>query len=944
MGISPLPTITATMSAEYQQELDILHKLQAHALTNSQITILAYILDNPFLPLSWKLAIYNYLSSLQLQISPVGVTISVICFPIFVLIFMYLLVRFILFLIKTLVPYILSKFGKEENNKTFLELTFPSDTSKTAYATEELYKLIHTLARRKSLRESLTGVKKQYSLEVVSTKALGIRFLLVTPSKNSDILKRSLLSYLPGIKIKEVDDYLSNDTKEINQSIGIAELKLSSHFALPLNKQKALDEHDPIAYITGHMTGLSKDDLVAFQVITTPVLSSTHANTVLEANVIRRKMYRQEALTPILQKGIVAKLSSVPGLNILIFILKALAKISSVLFIFIIHLPMAVMDSSGNSLPFMETKIKVIPSEILNPYEQELKTIVKEKIDKHLFETTIRILVKGKDTEEMNMRMSGILSSFGLLSSPFQTITTKGAIGLNIVKTRFNDFKDRKLSRSTVFNENPILSISELSDIYHFPYLVTTKTEDLAKSLSPDFPAPLELKNNDDLDCVFGKNYYGNQETEIGLTDDQRARHVYILGKTGSGKSTVIFNMAKEDIQKDRGVAVIDPHGDLAEDLLSVVPMERLNDLVYFNPFDLKFPIGINLLELDETLEGDELELEKELVAEGVISVFRRIFSKEEYVNAHRIEYILRNTIYTSFAVSDRTLFTLYKLLNDKKYRTGIVNSLEDEDLKSFWRNEFGKAGSYQAVKMAAGVTAKIGRFLFSPTAKRIIEQEKSTINFEKILNNKKILICNLSEGKIGEDTAQVLGLTILAKIHQAALKRARNEQTDRVPFYLYVDEFQNFATTSFTRILSGGRKFGLRLTLAEQSTAQQQDRSVVDVILANIGTVICFATSSPIDEQMMEPQFFPLITRENLTNLPKYKFYIKLTATNPEEPFSGETIKPVIKKDKQLISQLIEASRINNAREYKNNKNKSKIVKKDNKTKEIGKIAKHKK
>src|SRR5258708_1091063 len=223
--------------------------------------------------------------------------------------------------------------------------------------------------------------------------------------------------------------------------------------------------------------------------------------------------------------------------------------------------------------------------------------------------------------------------------------------------------------------------------------------------------------------------------------------------------------------------------------------------------------------------------------------MFRRVFSNDETTNADRIEYILRNAIYTAFTLKKRTIFTVYELLNNPDFRKKVVKDLEDENLKSFWKNEFDKAGNYQIVKMISGVTAKVGRFLFSPTAKRILEQERSTINFDDILDQGKILLCNLSEGKLGDDTSQLLGITIITKIHQAALRRSRNNPKDRKPFYLFVDEFQNFATTSFTKLLSGGRKFGLRVTIAEQSTAQQKERNIVDVILANTGTVICFRT-----------------------------------------------------------------------------------------------------
>ncbi|MDO8657636.1 MAG: type IV secretory system conjugative DNA transfer family protein, partial [Candidatus Levybacteria bacterium] len=209
-------------------------------------------------------------------------------------------------------------------------------------------------------------------------------------------------------------------------------------------------------------------------------------------------------------------------------------------------------------------------------------------------------------------------------------------------------------------------------------------------------------------------------------------------------------------------------------------------------------------------------------------------------------------------------------------------------------------------------VTAKIGRFLFSPTAKRILEQPKSTINFDELMNSGKIIICNLSQGKLGEDTFRLLGITIMTKIQQAALKRSNMPENQRKPFYLYVDEFQNFATHSFTKMLSEGRKYKLRVTLAEQSTSQQDDRNIVNVILANVTTVVCFRTANYVDEELMLNQFAPYVEKGEIANLPKYNFYIKVSALEPEEPFSGETIYTPLKKDDTKIEKLIGSSRKN--------------------------------
>jgi len=901
------------MDSVDSQQLELLNQLQSNLLSNDQVFSLYVALSLP-LPVSWRLAFYNFLTSLPEPFSsPIWMTIIFVLSPVLILLSLFILYKLILKLIRS-APKILSLFGAKQETKKTLQLIFPSDTSKSAYATEELFTLLHSLSRQLSFKDRLFFRKNEYSLEIVSSKSEGIRYLLSADSKFIQIIKHNLLSYLPGIKVKEITSYF-NAEKIDNTKTKLIELKLANHFALPLEDQKVLAENDPITYLTGAMTNLKAKELIAYQIVVTPIINEFHQKIVRQLAELKTKLYQGLPLTSSLFKSGLQKLEDIPVLSIFYFLIKIVWKVSSAIISFVFSMIIGFFDTSGKSVPFLQRK-KSSPQEILNPYEEQLAVVVKNKIDSSLFETNIRLLIIGQHSKEIKTKASGLLASFGQLSSSYQSLVSKNYLVKNL-KIKLKQFSQKSLSQNTTFNPNPILSISELSDLYHFPYGKSTKSEGLVTSHSSELPSPLSVKNNSNLDVVFGKNRYGENESDIGLTDDDRSRHVYTIGQTGSGKTTIIFHMAKDDIQKGRGVAVIDPHGDLAEDLLYTVPKDRFNDCIYFNPFDLKYPIGINLLELKECADEDELEQEKELVCESVISIFRRLFSKEEGSDSHRIEYILRNTIYTAFTVKDSTIFTVYDLLNNPDFRKRITLGLEDKNLVNFWKNEFGKAGNYQAVKMVSGVTAKIGRFLFSPTAKRMLEQPKSTINFDEIIDKGKILICNLAEGKLGEDTSQLLGTTIIAKLQQAFMRRVRTKASKRIPFYLFVDEFQNFATSSFSKLLSGGRKFGLRLTIAEQSTAQQDDRNMVNVILANTGTIICFRTASPIDEQLMLDQFSPYVKKGDIGNLPRFKFYMKLSAVEPEEPFSGQTIPIVLDRDENRFNQLIEASRKNWARAY---------------------------
>ena len=372
-----------------------------------------------------------------------------------------------------------------------------------------------------------------------------------------------------------------------------------------------------------------------------------------------------------------------------------------------------------------------------------------------------------------------------------------------------------------------------------------------------------------------------------------------------------------QDINAGKGVAFIDPHGDAAQKLLRFIPQSRINDVVYLNPRDIKHPIGLNLLELPEGLDEDELLVEQEKVTEAVVSVLRKVFADDD-VNAHRIEAMLRNTIRTAFTTDQPTLFTCLELLRNSSYRNKVVAKLTDPHLKDFWKEEFGKAGGMQRVSMTKGLTHRLDRFESSEFVKRMMSQKKSTINFEDIIDSGKILICNFSTD-MGEDTSTLFGTMVLAKLKIAAERRSEQSEVSRKPFYVYVDEFQNFATTPFVKMLSASRKYKLYLTIAEQSTAQQEEQRLTEAILANVSTVVCFGLGSPADERLLLSRFEPQLKQGNLLNQPAYNFYVRVKAEEPIEPVSGETlVLPPTLASEERAEAIIEASRENYGVEWK--------------------------
>lgn len=771
-----------------------------------------------------------------------------------------------------------------------LEITPPARGDRSPLATSQLFTALHGLGIAGNVIEKSLGAPSIFTLEIESSKAMGIRYLLRSPKDKLSSLERLIHAYMPDVKIARIDG-LQNKTATFRQ---VVSYKQKKHYAFPLKAQEDLDAHDPIGYLTSAMANPANDEQLIFQVLATPVVNreaESIANKILDnedlLNTLQHRRFDMRGVFNIINKFTFGILDAVGS----------------------IYAPESKHDfmMAKRDLEYKKQVAKHLkPVRTLSYFEHELVESIHQKLSEPLFNTEIRISVAGTNKKVLKERLKNIKSATALFNVPKYQQLVRNKVSDKILATWLRYRFEHRLPS---FTRQSIFSSLELANLYHFPNKQSGKTDNVITSMSKTLPAPVALKNNQPLGVIVGENIHHGITTPIGLTDAERERHVYIIGGTGNGKTTMLLYSIVQDIKNGNGVAVLDPHGDLADTILGYIPTERIQDVIYLNPDDLTHPIGINLLELSPNLEGDELLREKDLITESTISVLRKIFSEDDS-GGHRIEYILRNSIQTALTLESPTLFTIFRLLNDTKYRQQVVRDLEDNDLKIFWKNEIAKAGDMQKVKMAAGITSKIGRFLFSASAKRILEQEKSTINFEEILDGKKILICNFSKGLIGEDTSTLFGTTILAKLQVAALKRARYKQIDRQPFYLYVDEFQNFATMSFVQMLSEARKYKLFLTMAEQSTSQQDQQRLVDIILANVGTVVCFRSGSPADERYILPLFYPYIEQGEIANLPAYNFYMRIAAVEAREPLSGITLLLDTQPNELVAGKVVETSR----------------------------------
>jgi len=791
--------------------------------------------------------------------------------------------------------------------RLYFEVTPPASSAMKAEATTELFKILHGTYQTRSILDRVLDYYPRVSLEIIATKQTGIRYVIGCPTSLRDVLQHEVRSYNVDAIMTLIDDpHKSIPTHAKNYSSGF---RLLRHFALPLTAKTSLDSHDPLAYVTGAMTGLQENETVIYQLVIIPrqlAQATTIARGILTNHEVLGKLMNSHD-----RKNSFVGLFS--GMNNLLFsILDDIGGASAHYSGQTAHSgQVRSSPTQGDSLAshHKQVALHLKPERVLSNFEQEVVMSIHHKVSEPLFQASLRTLVVSDSKSEAKLRSRSLRSSLSSFSTTqYQSIVWQRTVFRPLqdrIRLWLQRFRLPSLSRRSSL----ILSASEVSSLFHFPYAGTNKTENIVKSLSRTLPAPLSLKNNPALDVLIGENDYHGVTTAIGLTEKERERHMYVIGGTGNGKTTMLQYMIAQDIQNGKGVAVIDPHGDMAQEIISRIPEERIKDVVYFNPDDLSYPIGLNLLELDEKLEGDDLLREKDLITESVVSIFRKIFSDDDS-GGHRIEYILRNATQTALTVKDSTLFTIYDLLNDGKYRGKVIAKLKDENLQKFWRNEFGKAGNFQQVKMAAGITAKVGRFLFSASAKRILEQPTSTINFDSIMDESKILICNFSKGLIGEDTSELLGTAVLAKLQLASLRRARVSQVERTPFYLYVDEFQNFATVSFVQMLSESRKYKLFLTMAEQSTSQQTDKDMVNIILANVGTVVTFRTGNPTDEKILLPLFNPYLDEGEIMNLASFHFYMRLAAVHSQEPLSGMTIRLDDYNDAVMFNKVILSSR----------------------------------
>ncbi len=542
---------------------------------------------------------------------------------------------------------------------------------------------------------------------------------------------------------------------------------------------------------------------------------------------------------------------------------------------------------------------KPTSSTTTTPHPQQ--GLIDKKTSSESLQAAMRLAVSSDTKERSNLLFENI-------SNAFQAFSLSESNYLNVSQPWF--FKKQLLqnikTRSFGWQKTNHITLEEMATLYHLPNNLLTTVMNIAwgKKLLGEPPENLPILTSDmppeakrEINC-FARTRYKNTDAVYGLTRTDRRRHMYVIGKTGTGKSTMLANMAINDLRNNEGLCVIDPHGDLVETLLNYIPSHRINDTIYFDPSDPERTVRLNLF------EGNNV-VHRELIASGIVSVFRKLYS---YSWGPRLEYILRNALLTLLKSETARLSDIVDMLTDSKFRAEMVEKLDDPILKNFWTNEFDVLQDKQRNEAIAPILNKVGQFVSSPLIRDVVNARKSSFSIEEAMDQGKIVLVNLSQGKLGEDNATLLGAMLITKIQLAAMARVHIPEEERRDFYLYVDEFQNFATESFTKILSEARKYRLNLTLANQYIAQVPEE-VQKAIFGNCGSIVSFVMGAD-DAQVFNKEFGDSYTSEDLVSLGKYQIINKIAINNQiSSPFPAQTL-AISKSNNSNKDKVLRSSR----------------------------------
>lgn len=735
----------------------------------------------------------------------------------------------------------------EEDRFTLLLLEIPKANDKKELAAEALFAALHGILKPKIGLFARMPIQEKISFEIASVEKQ-IRFYVRTPDHLKGFVEGQIYAQYPTAQIKELtEDY---SARPLGNAVVVhtTELVLTDNETLPIKTFQSF-EVDPLAGITATLSKL--DDIgeeMWIQVIVKPISDDWHKRS----SAMVKKIKEKAGSGGLAVSGLLSALAKPPE-----------------------------YDQKGGGVGDISERDK---SRI---------AAIQEKSTKLGYQVKIRVLYTGTNETTARMRMQAMVGTF----KQFNTTN------LNGFQSKYPSFdKDRaaNYTNRSFDDKGFILNIEELASLYHLPH-TNVETPNIvwanSKTAEPPSNLPTQSKHGAEQISPFGVTNFRGDNQIFGPLRSDRGRHYYILGQTGVGKSKAMELLCLSDIFYDQGFGIIDPHGDVALSILSFIPERRMKDVVYFNPADTNFPIGFNPLEVTDPAFKTQTSSE-------LVGVMKRLFDSW----GPRLEYILRYTLLALLDYPNSTMLDITRMLTEKKFRDAVISYIEDPVVKTFWTTEFASWNEKFATEAVAPVLNKVGAFTANPMIRNIVGQPKSTFNLRELMDGGKILIMNLSRGLVGEDNAAILGSMMVTKIQLATMSRADIPESQRRPFYLYVDEFQNFATDSFAVILSEARKYGLCLTVANQYITQMEE-TVRSAVFGNVGTIVSFRVS-PDDSSFLQKYFEPQFMAQDIIQLQNQNFITTMIINGEKMPaFSANTLK-MPKSINDITPQIIEYSR----------------------------------
>ncbi len=686
--------------------------------------------------------------------------------------------------------------------------------------------------------------------EIIARPYGGILFYAGTERKYIDHLEKQIYAHYPDAEVAVAPDYTifhEHDT------IKVASLELRRKNYLPLTTYKEL-EADPMQSLTGALAKIRETDAAIIQyVFQAASRKEQRRASVAAARTIRGK-----------QADISSSSISLSSIR------STLVKTQSV-----------------------REKEEQRASQLTARMQQRVD-LVEAKMAQQQFSVNIRVAVAVRDSQDAERVFQGIIGSFTQYDSP----------DLNQLRLRIptdtKRFIEQVVFRIPNKRRASVLGTNELASLYHFP-LPTTATPTIIWRGAKAAPAPGDIPTSG---VLLGNNVYRGIETPVYVADSDRRRHLYLIGQTGTGKTTMFLNMIIQDILAGSGVGVVDPHGDLIEEILQHIPPERVKDVVLFDPRDKENPLGFNILEAKD-------ENQKDLIVNEVVQILQKLAAR---LNPESIgpmfEHYLRNALLALVEDSNATLLDVPRMFVDEKFRNGIIAKNTNPTVLQFWQQEFAQSQKGQmSADMLSYVISKLGRFISNETVRNIIGQPHSSFDVREVMDEGKILLCNLSKGQLGDINSDLLGFILVSKIQIAALGRSNMPEAERKDFYLYLDEFQNFTTDSIATILSEARKYKLNLNLTHQFIKQLDD-PIRDAVFGNVGTILSYRIGVE-DAEFMEKQFSPVFSQYDLVNLQRFTAVVRLLANGtPERAFSLTGSLPPMHGNPEVAAAVKEASR----------------------------------